>query len=84
MKLSLYTKPDCCLCDEVLEALERVRAELPFELEKIDIRRDPEFAVRYAERIPVVHVNGAFAFEHRVDEDELRRLLSHYPQGVGG
>jgi glutaredoxin len=77
MKLTLYTKPDCCLCDEALEALGRVRAEHPFELESVDISGDPDLIRRYGERIPVVHVSGIAAFEYRVDEDELRRVLAH-------
>jgi glutaredoxin len=79
IKLTLYTKPDCCLCDEALEALERVRAEHSFELESVDISDDPELIRRYGERIPVVHVSGIPTFEHRIDEDELRRLLAGVP-----
>jgi glutaredoxin len=79
IKLTLYTKPDCCLCDEALDALERVRAERTFELEAVDISNDPELVRRYGERIPVVHVSGIPTFEYRVDEDELRRLLAEVP-----
>ena len=82
IKVSLYTKPDCCLCDEAQESLERVRKETPFQLEEIDIRSDPALLESYAQRIPVVLVNGAVAFEYRVDESELRRLLVQGPQGV--
>jgi hypothetical protein len=83
LKLILYTKPDCCLCDEALEALERVRAERPFELAAVDISGDPELVRRYGERIPVVHVSGIPTFEHRVDEEELRRLLARVPTLAG-
>jgi glutaredoxin len=79
IKLTLYTKPDCCLCDEALEALERVRAERPFELESVDISTEPGLMNRYGERIPVVHVSGIPTFEHRVDEEELQRLLAIVP-----
>jgi glutaredoxin len=79
IKLTLYTKPDCCLCDEALESLERVRAERPFELEAVDISNDPDLVRRYGDRIPVVHVSGMPTFDYRVDEDELRRLLAEVP-----
>ena len=79
MKLTLYTKSDCCLCDEALAALERVRAERLFELETVDIEGDPDLMRRYGERIPVVHVSGITTFEYRVDEDELRQILSAVP-----
>ena len=38
--LTLYTKPDCTLCDDARDALERVRARTPFELEVVDISAD--------------------------------------------
>jgi glutaredoxin len=79
IKLTLYTKSDCCLCDEALEALERVRAERPFELESVDIEGDAELMSRYAERIPVVHVSGIPTFEYRIDENELRQIVSAVP-----
>ena len=50
--LTLYTKPDCTLCDEALAALERVRRRTPFELEVIDISADTMLAERFGERIP--------------------------------
>jgi thiol-disulfide isomerase/thioredoxin len=82
IKLTLYTKPDCCLCDEAFEALERVRAETPFELEAVDISGDPELINRYGERIPVVHVSGIPTFEYRVDEEDLRQILSAVPTPI--
>ena len=69
--LTLYTKPDCSLCDDAQAALERVRARIPFELEVVDISADPELAERYGERIPVVLVDGEEAWEYVVDEREL-------------
>jgi glutaredoxin len=74
--VTLYTKPDCCLCDEALEVIERVRREHRFTLEKVDITNDPSLLDRHAERIPVVVVNGVEAFLYRVDEQALRRMVA--------
>ena len=74
--LTLYTKPDCSLCDEAAEALERVRGRAPFHLEVVDISSDPELRERYGERIPVVLVDGEPAFEYIVDEAALENRLS--------
>jgi glutaredoxin len=71
-KVTLYTKPDCCLCDEALSVIERVRRERAFELEKVDITSDPELLDDYGRRLPVVQVDGVEAFALRVDEQELR------------
>ena len=55
--------------------LEQVQAEVPFELEEIDITSDPDLEARYRERIPVVVVGGEEAFTYFVHPDALRRRL---------
>jgi glutaredoxin len=81
-KLTLYTKPDCCLCDDAREAIHRMRPELAFQLEEVDITNDPALLHRYGERIPVVLLNGVPEFEYRVDERELRRKIAQIPESV--
>jgi glutaredoxin len=72
----LYGREGCCLCDEARSVLERVRARRPFELRELDIESDVALLRAYLERIPVVTVDGVEAFELRVDEQRLERLLS--------
>jgi glutaredoxin len=74
--LTLYTKSDCSLCDDAAQALERVRARTPFELDVVDVSRDPELLARYGERLPVVLVEGEFAYEYVVDERALEQRLA--------
>ena len=74
--VTLYGRPGCHLCDVAREALERVRADAPFELREIDIEGDEELFKRYLERIPVVCLDGEELFEYHVDEATLRRRLS--------
>ena len=81
-KVTLYTKPGCCLCDDAKAALDRVRARRPFELSEVDVSTDPVLLERYGERLPVVSVDGAEAFEYLVDEDVLERLLAAVPEPV--
>jgi hypothetical protein len=75
--VTLYTKPDCCLCDEAMTVIERVHRSVEFELERVDISQVPELDDRYGERIPVVLVDGIELFEYRVDEDGLRSLVEN-------
>jgi hypothetical protein len=58
-----------------MRVIERVRAELPFEVEEIDITDDPELELRYRQRIPVVEIGGEEAFTYFVHADALRRRL---------
>ena len=74
--VTLYSRPGCHLCDDAREAVERVRAQAPFDLHEIDIERDDVLHARYLERVPVVAVDGEEVFDYFVDETALlRRIL---------
>ena len=73
--VTFYGKPGCCLCDDAKAVVAAVRAELPFELEEVDVSLDPALNHRYGERIPVVAVGGEELFEYHVDPAELRQAL---------
>jgi glutaredoxin len=74
-RVRLYTAQGCSLCGPVRRRIESVRAELPFELEEVDITGVPELEREYREWLPVVEIDGERAFVYRVDEDELRAKL---------
>ena len=75
-KVTLYSKPNCPLCDDARQALERVRASAPFDLEEMDITTRDSLFAEYRERIPVVAIDGREAFEYFVDEQELERRVA--------
>ena len=72
----IYHAEGCHLCDTARGMLERVRAEVPFELVAVDITGDEELERAYRERIPVVEVDGVEAFTYFVHPDALRRRLA--------
>ena len=74
-RVTVYHAAGCHLCERALELVGRVREELPFELEQIDITGDPELEQRYREWLPVVEIDGRRAFVYYVDEAALRRKL---------
>ena len=73
---TLYGRPGCHLCDDARAALERVRAEVPFEVHSVDIESDDALFRAYLERIPVVAVDGEEVYDYRVDEADLRARLA--------
>lgn len=75
MKVTLYGRPGCHLCEEALEALERVRAQAPFTLHQVDIETDDELHKRYLERIPVIELDGEHLFDYEVDEPALLQRI---------
>ena len=81
LTVTLYSRPGCCLCEE-MEAIVRAvqkdrRNEIPFQIEKVDISTDPELNSRFSLEIPVLYINGQFAFMYELRADELRQRLAH-------
>jgi glutaredoxin len=75
-RVVLYTAEGCSLCERALEVVRKVQAEVPFELELVDISGDAELERRYREQLPVLEIDGERAFTYFVDADALRSRLS--------
>ena len=56
--------------------LARVREEVPFALEEVDITGVDELERLHREWLPVVEIDGERAFVYHVDEGALRRRLA--------
>ena len=73
---TLYTRPDCSLCDEMLEELSD--ALPPTEAARVtivDIGGDVELERKYATRIPVLMADGEFVCAYRLDRERLSLWL---------
>lgn len=75
MRIVLYSRPGCHLCDIAREVLAAERERTPFELEEISIEGDDALELEYQIRIPVVEIDGREVFEVEVDAAELARLV---------
>ncbi len=74
--VTLVSAPGCHLCEGARDVIARVRAEIPFELEEIDITGDEDLERRYRERIPVILIDGEEAFTYFVHPDALARRVT--------
>ena len=74
-RVVVYSRHDCCLCDEALAEIEKARAELEFDVRIVDVDGDPALVERYGHEVPVVEVDGRKAFKFRVTSRELVRRL---------
>jgi hypothetical protein len=75
-QLTLLTREGCGLCDDMLQSLSGLRAELqlpPLTLQDVD--EDPELQRRYGLRVPVLLLDGERVAEATLDVQELKRLL---------
>ena len=76
-EVTLYTRPGCHLCDEALEGILALRAEVGgFDLAEVNIESDPDLHRRYLERIPVVSVDGDEVSELHFDPRPLRARIA--------
>ena len=83
--LTLVQRRDCQLCEEMLAALHSLARRLPLPpLEVVDVDADPQLKRRHGLHVPVLLLDGLVVCHHRLDGDELRRLLTargHSPAG---
>jgi glutaredoxin len=74
-RVTVYSKPGCHLCEDAVEIVAKVCADLGTAYEEVDITTDPDLQRRYGEQIPVTLVDGAQHDFWRVDERRLRAAL---------
>ena len=76
MTLTIYSKPDCHLCDEMKTIVRSVlRGRADVSLEEIDISNDLALLERYGLEIPVLMIDGRKVAKYRVTEAEVLRRI---------
>jgi hypothetical protein len=76
MRVVLYSRPGCGLCDRAREVLVTALEGTAHDLEEVDISGDDALELEYGVRIPVVTVDGVERFEVEVDSAEVAALLA--------
>lgn len=76
MKLLLYSKPGCHLCDEMKTVVAKVAGRFGVDVKEVDISADPDLIQRYGEQIPVLMLDGKKIAKYRISEKELARRLA--------
>jgi hypothetical protein len=71
----LLEKPDCGLCAEAYRALRRVALDVPLDVDRVDITKDPALFDRYALRIPVVTMGARELDAAGIDDRVIRAWL---------
>ncbi|MEX0750355.1 MAG: glutaredoxin family protein [Dehalococcoidia bacterium] len=72
----LYTRKQCNLCDETAAELRRLRDELRFTLQELDVDEDVSLREQYNDIVPVVALGDRVIAHAPVDLAELRRTLA--------
>ena len=78
MRVILYTKPGCHLCDEMKEEILRAGCADLYTLEVVNIESNPDLRALYRNEIPVLLIDGVEAFRHRLRTEDLKARLPGY------
>ncbi len=70
-KITLYSKPNCPLCDKAERVLRKLQRRFHYEIEVIDITQDEVLFERYCFDIPVIVFDGVERFRGRIGEEEF-------------
>lgn len=79
-RLTLYSGPNCSLCDTAKAELAKVRQRRPFQLETINIQ-DPgqeKWKRKYVYWIPALHIEGKEVAKGRWDAQTVDKALDEW------
>ena len=76
IRLTIYSRPGCHLCDQMKDVVRRVSASVPLALDEVDISGDSELERLYGVEIPVLMADGKKVAKYRIGESELVRVLT--------
>jgi len=76
IRLTLYSRIDCPLCEEMREVVDLVAREVPLSLDVVDVDSDAALVAAYGDEVPVLCVGGRKAFAVRVEPAALRARLA--------
>ncbi len=74
-QIRLYTRRDCCLCEEMKGVVRDVAEEVSLEVEEVDVDSEPDLREKFGGEVPVLFIDGRKAFKFRVAPRELKKKL---------
>jgi hypothetical protein len=78
----LYSRPGCCLCDELLAELHEVPQAHGHPIDVRDVDADPATRARYGHKVPVLLFAGELVCHGRLDREELLKALTYHRRPV--
>jgi glutaredoxin len=74
--VTLVTRAGCHLCEVAEQQLRALSAELGFGYREVDVDASKELRDAYADRVPVIVLDGKEHGYWRVEEARLRKALA--------
>ena len=76
VRLTLYTKPDCPLCDDAKMLLRDLQRSFSLDVDEVDIASRDHLMRRYGELVPVVKIEAGPSLFGKINGDRLREAVS--------
>ena len=70
----IYSRPGCCLCEELIEELIEVLGPAAAHAQIVDISGDAVLERKYGARIPVLMADDEFVCAYRLDRQRVEQL----------
>ena len=80
LRVVLYTRKGCPLCDQAWELLSEQQKRWGFVLEAIDVDTAADLVREHGDCVPVVAINGRVRFRGHVNAVLLTRILDSEPE----
>lgn len=74
LTVTLYTRKDCKLCDEVKAELAALEKDYPHRLAEVDIESDPALLKKYSASIPILEI-GPYTLSAPVSRQQIQMTL---------
>jgi hypothetical protein len=77
VRFTLYSRPGCGLCEELLAQLGRIPAAHGRPIDIVDVDASAADRSRYGHKIPVLLYGGELVCHGRLDVEEVLKALAH-------
>jgi glutaredoxin len=75
MEFTIYSRPGCHLCEDMIAALETMTEGRGVTLRIVDLDQRPDLIASHALRIPVLEADGEEVCSGHLIPDRIARLL---------
>ena len=82
MRFLLYSRPNCGLCEEMLEELASLPSAQGIPVDVVDVDLDAAAKARYGHKIPVLMLAGEILCHGRLDPEEVDKTVSFHRRPV--
>jgi hypothetical protein len=78
VRLILYSRAYCHLCQDMLAALETLRGELAYDLAVFDVDADTVLQQKYDQLVPLLAAEDQELCHYFLDEAKVREYLGRF------